>query len=190
MVYDSKREVMILFGGFNIDSRQLGDTWQWDGALWTLLSETGPAPREDGAMAYDAALGLTVLFGGRNDNSGELSDTWTWDGTDWTQIAAGGPSPRSTTRMTYAADRQASLLFGGGGRSDTWQFQSAEFLGDLNCDCSVNAFDIEPFILALFNPQGYEAAYPDCDVTLADINGDDAINAFDIEPFIDLLFQP
>ena len=60
--------------------------------------------------------------------------------------------------------------------------------GDANCDCELNAFDIEPFLLALFDPQGHAIAYPDCDITRADVNGDGNINAFDIEPFLQRLF--
>ena len=40
------------------------------------------------------------------------------------------------------------------------------------------------------DPEGYQAAYPDCDRMLADLNADGVVNAFDIEPFIDLLFSP
>ena len=61
--------------------------------------------------------------------------------------------------------------------------------GDLNCDGVVNAFDIEPFLLALFDPDEYSNQYPDCDINLADINGDGTVDAFDIEPFLDLLFE-
>ena len=60
--------------------------------------------------------------------------------------------------------------------------------GDLNCDGNIDAFDIEPFLIALFDPQGYAAAYPDCDISFADINGDGDVDAFDIEPFLELLF--
>jgi hypothetical protein len=62
--------------------------------------------------------------------------------------------------------------------------------GDLNCDGVLDAFDIEPFILALLDPVGYAAAYPDCDRDLADINGDGVVDAFDIEPFVALLVGP
>ena len=62
--------------------------------------------------------------------------------------------------------------------------------GDLNCDDEINAIDIEPFILALFDPDQYEIRYPDCDINNADLNGDGLINALDIEPFIELLFGP
>ena len=60
-------------------------------------------------------------------------------------------------------------------------------LGDLNCDGLVNAFDIEPFVLALANPDGYAAAYPDCWIMLADCNGDGVVDAFDIDCFVELL---
>jgi hypothetical protein len=62
--------------------------------------------------------------------------------------------------------------------------------GDMNCDGAIDAFDIEPFILALTDPNGYAAAYPGCDRNLADINGDAAVDAFDIEPFVALLTGP
>ncbi len=59
--------------------------------------------------------------------------------------------------------------------------------GDLNCDGAVNAFDIDPFVLALTDPEGYVTAFPACDLMLADINGDGLVNAFDIDPFVLLL---
>ena len=59
--------------------------------------------------------------------------------------------------------------------------------GDLNCDCNMNSVDIDPFVLALTDPDGYAAAYPDCDRNLADINGDGSINSLDIDDFVDLL---
>ncbi len=60
-------------------------------------------------------------------------------------------------------------------------------VGDLNCDGAINAFDIDPFVLALTDPAGYAAAHPDCDVMNADANGDGEVNAFDIDPFVLLL---
>jgi len=59
--------------------------------------------------------------------------------------------------------------------------------GDLNCDDRVNVFDIDPFVLALSDPAGYEAAFPDCQIHRADCNRDGVINAFDIDPFVELL---
>ena len=51
----------------------------------------------------------------------------------------------------------------------------------------MNAFDIDPFVLAVTAPAAYALAYPDCDINLADINGDGAVNSFDIDPFVALL---
>jgi hypothetical protein len=62
--------------------------------------------------------------------------------------------------------------------------------GDVNCDGLVNAFDIDPFILALTNPAGYASAFPNCNILNADCNDDGLVNPFDIDPFIDLLTGP
>jgi hypothetical protein len=62
--------------------------------------------------------------------------------------------------------------------------------GDLNCDAAIDAFDIEPFLLALLDPGGYAERYPNCHRLTADINADGAVDAFDIEPFVDLLLGP
>jgi hypothetical protein len=59
--------------------------------------------------------------------------------------------------------------------------------GDVNCDGAVNAFDIDPFVLALTDPTGYAAAYPSCRILNADTNCDGAVNAFDIDPFVECL---
>jgi hypothetical protein len=57
-------------------------------------------------------------------------------------------------------------------------------LGDQNCDGALNAFDIDPFVLALNDPAAYAEQHPGCGVVLADINGDGQVNAFDIDPFV------
>ena len=63
-------------------------------------------------------------------------------------------------------------------------------LGDLNCDGMLDAFDIDPFVLALTDPAGYAAAFPNCDIMLADCNQDGVVDAFDIDPFVELLIGP
>ncbi len=62
--------------------------------------------------------------------------------------------------------------------------------GDLNCDGQVNFGDINPFVLALTNPAGYQAAFPNCDVKNGDINGDGRVDFGDINPFVRLLTNP
>ena len=60
-------------------------------------------------------------------------------------------------------------------------------IGDLNCDGTVNFFDIDPFVLAISDPPGYVAAYPECDIDAADCNADGTVNLFDVDPFVELL---
>ncbi|MBU0640528.1 MAG: hypothetical protein KKB50_16825 [Planctomycetes bacterium] len=64
--------------------------------------------------------------------------------------------------------------------------------GDLNCDRQVDGFDIDHFVQALMDWDGYIAdhdgdPYPACDPWLADINQDGLVNGFDIDPFVALL---
>jgi hypothetical protein len=61
--------------------------------------------------------------------------------------------------------------------------------GDANCNGSVNAFDIDAFVLALTNPAQWQQQYT-CDILcVADCNCDDQINAFDIDAFVQCLTQ-
>ncbi len=58
------------------------------------------------------------------------------------------------------------------------------YAGDVNCDGTVDFFDIDAFILAYYDAAGYEAAYPDCDIQRADCNYDGVIDYLDILEFI------
>ncbi len=71
-------------------------------------------------------------------------------------------------------------------------FTSASFeppppIGDVNCDGSVDFFDIDAFVLAVTDPAGYADMYLDCDILLADVNGDGAVDFFDIDSFVALV---
>lgn len=60
-------------------------------------------------------------------------------------------------------------------------------LGDMNCNGVVSVGDIAGFVLAITNPAGYAAQYPDCFIYNADINGDGVISVGDIGAFVALL---
>ncbi len=63
--------------------------------------------------------------------------------------------------------------------------------GDMNADGVIDANDIEAFILALFDPAGYELRYPDIPrVAIGDMNLDGVLNTADIGGFIAALFGP
>ncbi|MGE3181168.1 MAG: M12 family metallo-peptidase [Phycisphaerae bacterium] len=59
--------------------------------------------------------------------------------------------------------------------------------GDMNCDGTVSVSDIGGFVLALTDPSGYAAQYPDCDIENGDINQDSSVSVSDIGPFVALL---
>lgn len=66
---------------------------------------------------------------------------------------------------------------------------SQRLVGDLNCDASVSAGDINGFVLALTNPAAYAAANPGCDIALADVNGDGRSTVGDIALFVQTLTE-
>jgi murein tripeptide amidase MpaA len=116
-----------------------------------------------------------------------IQSSWTLQSYDISAIADRQPNVRIRWVM---GPTNASTAYCGWNIDDIeiWGIQVPQYQpGDLNCDGSINAFDIDPFTLALTDPAGYAAAYPNCDIDLADINADGQVNAFDIDPFVDLL---
>jgi hypothetical protein len=99
------------------DFRVTGETWRWDGASWTRVAETGPAPRDHHAMVFDTDRKTFVLFGGSDaDPSGRSTlhgDTWEWRGEAWELVAESGPSPRAHHAMAFDPVRKRTVLVGG-----------------------------------------------------------------------------
>ncbi len=60
-------------------------------------------------------------------------------------------------------------------------------LGDMNCDGAVTVGDINPFVLALTDPVGYAAAFPDCNLLNGDCTDDGALTVGDINCFVELV---
>ncbi len=122
MCFDDARGVAVLFGG-KADHSVKSDTWEWDGAAWTMRLSTGPSARWGGAMAWHAGRQRATLFGGWT-GGWALGDTWEWDGAAWSQ-RVGGPAARMGHSMVYDALRQCVVLFGGWTGSslfaDTWE---------------------------------------------------------------------
>lgn len=62
--------------------------------------------------------------------------------------------------------------------------------GDLNCSGAVDAFDIDPFVLALLAPDVYtDVVAGACSINLADTNGSGGVDAFDIDSFVDAVLS-
>src|ERR1043165_3976183 len=111
IAYDSARARVVLFGGSG--AANLGDTWEWDGAAWTLKSTAGPKPRSLHAMAFHAGLNKTLLFGGLMAAPLD-THTWQWDGVSWTQLPGDNftYTPFGAT-MVYDAAHARMVLYGG-----------------------------------------------------------------------------
>jgi hypothetical protein len=124
MVYDSTRQVIVLFGGYVSSVGYSNETWEYDGTTWTQRTPTtAPSGRSDHAMIYDSARQVVVLFGGWK--SAYSDETWEYDGTTWTQhTSATSPSGRSDHTMAYDSARQVTVLFGGhsnnSNNNETW----------------------------------------------------------------------
>lgn len=130
MCYDAARGQVVLFGGNDNASSlsSLGDTWLWNGTVWTQVAGSGPPPRFGAVMTYNPARRAVILFGGEN-SQGALSDTWTWDGVNWTQQSPSS-APPSLLYGGFAFDvnRSGCVLFSGWGPggvywTDTWLYQ-------------------------------------------------------------------
>jgi hypothetical protein len=128
MVFDSRRQVTVMFGGRNwpANTAAYSNTYQYAPTGWNQISTPHSPPRRFGsAMAYDDHRQRTVLFGGQT-NSSTFGDTWEFDGADWTAISTvHGPSPQSGISMTYDSCRQRTVLFDHQGK--TWEYDGADW---------------------------------------------------------------
>ena len=110
IVYNSFNKKIVLFGGW-AGGDKFGDTWEWDGQKWNMISSSGPGSRISHGMTYDSSRKKVVLFGGRNREL--LGDTWEWDGSNWKQASNSGPPARCDHAMVYDRTREVTVLFGG-----------------------------------------------------------------------------
>jgi hypothetical protein len=83
MVFDTRRQTVVMFGGVAAGPTWLGEMWEWNGNTWSAI-EDGPNPppaRDLHAMAYDSDRDVVVVFGGRSGSAEFLGDTWELSGT-------------------------------------------------------------------------------------------------------------
>jgi hypothetical protein len=115
MVYDSARDVVVLFGGFGTTG-DLNDTWEWNGANWTqVFPKKRPAIRGAHRMVYDPVNKVTILHGGFRTTLGRtLRDMWSYDGSNWTEIKPFNiPNDRRDQSLVFDAARGRICLYGG-----------------------------------------------------------------------------
>ncbi len=151
MVYDSKRQRVLLFGGWGSDpvnytdggvlrDGPMNDLWVWDGTSWSELTPASKPPRRTTfGFTYDARRDRAIAFGGWGVVSGTLTycddvakncnrlgDTWEFDGIDWAQVATAS-APEARVGMELATDALRGHVVGFGGWADpnsdeTWEY--------------------------------------------------------------------
>lgn len=134
MAYDSTRNVVTLFGGWNGNS-YFDDTWEWAGTNWTQRAPTSrPSKRFAADMVYDSVRNVSVLFGG-DYSSNFFDDTWEWNGVNWVmRNPSNHPSKRKRHAMVYDPIRKVTTLFGGIATNtgpefdDTWEWDGNNWL--------------------------------------------------------------
>lgn len=137
LVYDKKRQRVVLFGG-GVNAARQRDTWEWDGATWTDKTPAdpaaSPAARSSHVLIYDDARERVLMFGGSSSTPsapGYLQDLWEWDGVTWTErTPAAKPPTRTFFGLAYDQERELVTLHAGrsgtnGGlnvTNDTWEW--------------------------------------------------------------------
>jgi hypothetical protein len=137
MVYDSRRQRIVLFPGSVFRMAEGGNTrfpvWEWDGVAWTDRTSPSaaqwPTPRSMVGVAYDSHRGVVVVFGGVYglgvSTSGFSDETWEWNGATFTQRQpAVAPTARNLHAMAYDQIRKATLMFGGQNLDELWQWDA------------------------------------------------------------------
>src|SRR5436309_2510312 len=132
IVYDSRADRVIVYGGSISNFGVARDTWVFDytNDTWTnVTSASGPGPRSLSNMVYGSAADRTILFGGAG-MFGPLGDTWSYDyeTNAWTMLTANSPGALFAPSMAYDSTADRAVLYGGASASgipyaDAWAFQ-------------------------------------------------------------------
>ena len=115
MGYDWAGSRVVLFGGLDASSAMLGDTWEWDGTVWTPSNPpVRPSARRGHAMAYDVRRARVVARWGRPCAPGADTDVWEWDGTTWVNpTPSQAPRYRIDPALAYDLTRGVMVMVGG-----------------------------------------------------------------------------
>jgi N-acetylneuraminic acid mutarotase len=137
MVYDSKNQQIILFGGLDTNTyNQLNDTWIFDlnENQWEQLNlSNSPAIRSDMSFYYDDVVEALIIFGGYTIYNQLLNDTWCFytQNNTWVEVnATNSPIARYGHHMVYDPVNQVGLMFGGHNFykfDEMWQLNTSNF---------------------------------------------------------------
>jgi ligand-binding sensor domain-containing protein len=198
--WDSSNSPMTLGSLFDLEPDPTSGVWlgvagkllHFDGTTWTTITQAqagwpGPSVTGVAVRRTDGTIAVTTqqpdswpYTGGisvrQNDGSWTHYTTANSPLTHW-QDSAPHFDAQGHLWASAMSEGVVQLLMG----------NAPQVLGDLNCDGVVNFDDINPFVLALSDPAGYAAVYPNCNILNGDCNGDGGVNFDDITAFVALL---
>lgn len=136
IIYDSSRDMIILFGGKEnfTSTGDRDDTWTYDynTNTWTeLYPVISPSARRGHRMVYDSESDRIILFGGKYGDAMFYGETWVGNpgSNTWQNMSPTiAPQARAFHHMAYDNESDRVILFGGhpGGLSDslydTWAY--------------------------------------------------------------------
>lgn len=163
----------------------LGFVARWNGNTWDSLNGGADAP----VLALASFEGAVVAGGVFHHVGGQPTESVArWVGDHWEPILGVPANAGIDALLVHGGELYAA------GDFQRVANQPATFWarlttrcgrGDLNCDGRFDNFDIDPFVMALVDPAGYAAAFPNCDPLLVgDVSGDGRFDNFDIDPFV------
>ncbi|MBL8878395.1 MAG: hypothetical protein JNG88_04675 [Phycisphaerales bacterium] len=197
--FDDGTGEKLYVGGFfyNIGPLIVHGLAAWDGASWSALGDGPGLSRVADLAAVDFGYGSRLFAGGDRGVPPDNRTLAIWDGENWMGFTRDtGPNQQVFT-LAAGRDQSGPTILVAGAFDMVGGIPSAyiarfgcvrnDIAGDLNCDQTVNTFDIDAFVLALQDAARYAEVYPYCRVENADTNADNVINNFDIDPFVALL---
>jgi hypothetical protein len=124
VAWDAQRERVVMFGGTGPANTVVSETWEFDGAAWSLRNPVHrPPARKAASMAFDPVRQRVLLFGGLGATM--LGDVWEWDGVDWRALSnSGAPSARYDVPMVWDSTGAQLLMLGGaaGTMMEAWSW--------------------------------------------------------------------
>jgi hypothetical protein len=128
MAFDPARGVVVLHAGLGSSGTVFSQTFDYNGAAWTLRTTSGPA-RHLHAMTYSDASQSMVLFGGFSGDGSYMPGAWKWSGEAWSLLSGTQPPARVAAGIAHVTPAGRTLLFGGrnaaGPISGLWELDPA-----------------------------------------------------------------
>lgn len=152
--------------------------------------------------AFSAGYTLDYGYNDRNElTSAAINQanpptwTYTYDPIGSRTAATDVPAENETTYVAIRLNQYLRAMTAHGGKNIAQGFRhdadgnlAEEYVAaDMNCDESLDYFDIDPFLEAVFEPATWHANYPNCNILNGDLDGDGAVTFFDIDGFLDAI---